>query len=100
MIPSVAACSPDHSNQNLKTEIIEDDEKLSESEFANIEISLFSGDQIKLADLKGKVILLNFWASWCPPCRWEMPYFEKAWKGSVPPWNEENMQVLFSFLKT
>ena len=40
MIPSVAACSPDHSNQNLKTEIIEDDEKLSESEFANIEISL------------------------------------------------------------
>ena len=80
MIPSVAACSPDHSNQNLKTEIIEDDEKLSESEFANIEISLFSGDQIKLADLKGKVILLNFWASWCPPCRWEMPYFEKAWK--------------------
>ena len=80
MIPSVAACSPDHSNQNLKTEIIEDDEKLSESEFANIEISLFSGGQIKLADLKGKVILLNFWASWCPPCRWEMPYFEKAWK--------------------
>ena len=80
MIPSVAVCSPDHSNQNLKTEMIEDDEMLSESEFANIEISLFSGGRIKLSDLKGKVILLNFWASWCPPCRWEMPYFEKAWK--------------------
>ena len=79
-IASIEACSLSRSNQNSKEEIIQDSENSSRAEFANIEISLFSGEQIKISDLKGKVILLNFWASWCPPCRWEMPYFEKAWK--------------------
>jgi len=34
------------------------------------------GNTVSLAELKGKVIILNFWATWCPPCREEMPSME------------------------
>jgi len=35
-----------------------------------------SGDTMRLSDLKGEVLLLNVWATWCPPCREEMPQLQ------------------------
>ena len=37
------------------------------------------GEEVRLADLTGTPVLINFWATWCPPCREELPYFEKAY---------------------
>jgi len=39
-----------------------------------------TGDTLAFADLKGKVTLLNFWGSWCGPCRTELPQFEKIYR--------------------
>lgn len=41
------------------------------------ELKSVEGNSIKLSSLKGKKVILNFWASWCPPCRQEMPDMEK-----------------------
>ncbi len=39
-----------------------------------------SGNQASLSNYQGKVIMLNFWATWCPPCRNEMPSMESLYK--------------------
>jgi len=38
------------------------------------------GNLVKLSDYKGKPIVLNFWASWCPPCKGEMPEFNQVYQ--------------------
>jgi len=38
------------------------------------------GKAFDLSAQKGKVVILNFWATWCPPCRWEMPALEAVWR--------------------
>jgi len=42
----------------------------------DFELATSSGEIIRLSELRGKAIILNFWASWCPPCRAEMPAIE------------------------
>jgi cytochrome c biogenesis protein CcmG/thiol:disulfide interchange protein DsbE len=39
-----------------------------------------SGNLVSLSDLKGKVVFVNFWATWCPPCRQEIPDFVEFYK--------------------
>jgi len=38
------------------------------------------GEQVSLASLKGKVVMVNFWATWCVPCRQEMPHLQALYE--------------------
>ena len=43
-------------------------------------IPALTGEPVKVSDFTGKISLLNFWATWCPPCRAEMPSIERLHK--------------------
>jgi len=43
-------------------------------------LDLLDGGQVTLSDLRGQVVMVNLWASWCPPCRAEMPAIEKVYR--------------------
>jgi peroxiredoxin len=48
------------------------------------------GKQIKLSSYKGKVVVLNLWGAWCPPCRVEAPQLQKVWQS----YQDKNVQIL------
>ena len=53
-------------------------------QFIDFEMTDLNGNQQRLSDLKGKTILLDFWASWCAPCRKENPNLVKTYKEFKP----------------
>ncbi|KGX84870.1 peroxiredoxin family protein [Pontibacillus marinus] len=53
----------------------------------NFELKTLSGETVQLSDYRGEKIMLNFWATWCPPCRAEMPDMEKFY-------NNEDVKIL------
>jgi cytochrome c biogenesis protein CcmG/thiol:disulfide interchange protein DsbE len=46
----------------------------------NFSLTGFDGRSVTLSELRGQVVVINFWASWCPPCREEAAYLEQTWR--------------------
>ncbi len=46
----------------------------------NFTLDTLDGTKVTLSELRGKIVLINLWATWCPPCRAEMPALENAYK--------------------
>ena len=57
----------------------------------NFELTTLTGEKVKLSDYQGKKVVLNFWASWCPPCRFEMPHMENYYQKYK---DLENVEIL------
>ena len=49
----------------------------------------FSGNEVNLNQYNGKLVIINFWATWCPPCKKEMPSLDRLYQDS----NFKNLQV-------
>jgi cytochrome c biogenesis protein CcmG, thiol:disulfide interchange protein DsbE len=62
-----------------KTNVARDFEKGKETKPVDFHLERLNGDgSLKLSSLRGKVIVVNFWAAWCVPCKREAPLFQKA----------------------
>lgn len=65
-------------SQNNKEEESKDEKELQDA--YDFELVDQYGNTHKLSDYKGKTVFINFWATWCPPCRMEMPHIEELYK--------------------
>ncbi|MGM0901004.1 MAG: redoxin domain-containing protein [Bacillota bacterium] len=45
----------------------------------NFTLSTLEGKEVKLSDFKGRKVMINFWATWCPPCKAEMPAMQQLY---------------------
>lgn len=68
---------PDSSGGKISTPLFQGNKiKIKTQDF---NLKDLNGNEVTLSDLKGKKVFLNFWATWCPPCKAEMPDLEKLY---------------------
>ncbi|MFT9597039.1 peroxiredoxin family protein [Mesobacillus sp.] len=60
------------------------------AEAPDFELNTLDGKTIKLSDYRGKKVILNFWATWCPPCKAEMPHMQNFYEE----YNDQGIEIL------
>ncbi|MGA9288697.1 MAG: TlpA disulfide reductase family protein [Anaerobacillus sp.] len=51
------------------------------------------GEEVSLSDYKGQIVFVNFWATWCPPCKAEMPHMEEFYEKSADEYDAKILAV-------
>lgn len=88
----------DRLNEGSDVEFLPTDEGLAKGKAApDFELTTLSGEKVELSDYRGKKVILNFWATWCPPCRAEMPDMQKYYEEQA---ERENVEILAVNLTT
>ena len=82
--PQVAVL--DQSNQSVQQDVSSDAglPNLRGKKAPGFSLKTLDGRKVSLADYKGKAVLVNFWATWCAPCKLEMPWFVDLHKQYAP----------------
>lgn len=73
-------------NYNIDLE----DESIDKIKSPDFTVYDINNKEVNLYDYKGKNLVINFWASWCPPCKYEMPYFQNA----TEKYKDKNVEIL------
>ena len=56
------------------------------------QLNNLDGQSVSLSDFRGSPVLLNFWATWCGPCRFEMPFIQEIFEDKV--WTDKGLKIL------
>lgn len=76
--------------ENIGIAVNDDVTGIAQGEKApNFTVKTMDGKEVKLSDYEGKKVFLNFWATWCPPCKAEMPHMQSFYDGEP-----ENVEIL------
>ncbi|GAF68519.1 unnamed protein product, partial [marine sediment metagenome] len=54
------------------------------------ELESLDGEMVALSDFRGKIVMVNFWATWCEPCKDEMPHIQTVFEN----WSDEELAIL------
>lgn len=84
----------DSLNLGSDVDFLATEEGLAKGEVApDFELTALDGETVKLSDYRGKKVILNFWTSWCPPCRAEMPHMQTYYENQAETDNAEILAV-------